>query len=134
FQISGGRRIAGEAGGMWGGDVGLMGGLRFFDFSLGARQQTPRWLGTHKARKQIRRWLEETNAPEEYGAFEPAAQAPLEGARRGSREYVETAEAADPARPRDYRQGATYGAAGSRGLEEEAAPPPPAWAHVRAAS
>jgi hypothetical protein len=121
FQISGGRRIAGEAEVMWVDDVGIMGGLRFLNLPL-------------EARKQIRRWLEETNAPEEYGAFEPAAQAPLEGARRGSREYVETAEAADPARPRDYRQGATYGAAGSRGVEEEAAPPPPAWAHVRAAN
>jgi hypothetical protein len=121
FQISGGRRIAGEAEVVWVDDVGIMGGLRFLNLPL-------------EARKQIRRWLEETNAPEEYGAFEPAAQAPHEGARRGSREYVETAEAADPARPRDYRQGATYGAAGSRGVEQEVAPPPPAWAHVRAAS
>ena len=121
FQISGGRRIAGEAEVMWVDDVGIMGGLRFLNLPL-------------EARKQIRRWLEETNAPEEYGAFEPSAQAPLEGARRGSREYVEAAEAADAARPTDYRPGPTYGAGRGREVAEEVAPPPPAWAHVRAAS
>src|SRR6478609_7321283 len=67
FQISGGRRIAGDAEVVWVDDVGIMGGLRFLNLPL-------------EARKQIRRWLEETNAPEEYGAFEPAAQAPREGA------------------------------------------------------
>src|ERR1700751_1212798 len=76
FQISGGRRIAGEAEVVWGDEVGIMGGLRFLNLPL-------------EARKQIRQWLEETNAPEEYGAFEPAAQAPLDGGRRGSREYAE---------------------------------------------
>jgi len=118
FQISGGRRIAGEAEVVWVDEVGIMGGVRFLNFPL-------------EARKQIRQWLEETNAPEEYGAFEPAAQAPLDGARRGSREreYVETA---DSPRPRDYRQ-PVYGSGGGE-IEEEVAPPSAAWAHLRAAS
>jgi hypothetical protein len=122
FQISGGRRIAGEAEVVWVDDVGIMGGFALFEFAArSAKTDSPNgW------KKQTRR--------KSNGAFEPAAQAPHEGARRGSREYVETAEAADPARPRDYRQGATYGAAGSRGVEQEVAPPPPAWANVRAAS
>jgi len=106
FQISGGRRIAGEAEVVWVDEVGIMGGLRFLNLPL-------------EARKQIRQWLEETNAPEEYGAFEPAAQAPLDGGRRGSREYAEPVYG---------------GAAGRRVVEEEVASPSPAWAHLRAAS
>ena len=54
FQISGGRRIAGEGEVEWTDGVGVTGGLRFIDFSA-------------EARKQIRMWLEDTNAPEEPG-------------------------------------------------------------------
>lgn len=54
FQISGGRRIAGEGEVEWTDGVGVTGGLRFLDLST-------------EARKQIRMWLEDTNAPEEPG-------------------------------------------------------------------
>jgi hypothetical protein len=54
FQISGGRRIAGEGEVEWTDGVGVTGGLRFIDLSA-------------EARKQICMWLEETNAPEELG-------------------------------------------------------------------
>jgi hypothetical protein len=113
FQISGGRRIAGEAEVVWVDDVGIMGGLRFLNLPL-------------EARKQIRRWLEETKAPEEHGAFEPAAQPPWEGAGRGA--------PSDSPRSKDYRQGGSYGPGVGRVVEEEMAPQPPAWAHLRAAS
>ena len=119
FQISGGRRIAGEAEVVWVDDVGIMGGLRFLNLPL-------------EARKQIRRWLEETKAPEEHGAFEPAAQPPWEAPGRGARgEYGGTV--AEPPRSTDYRQGASYGAGVGRAVEE-VAPQPAAWAHLRAAS
>src|SRR5215470_7126166 len=52
FQISGGRRIAGEGEVEWTDGVGITGGLRFLDLS-------------EEARKQIRTWLIDTNAPEE---------------------------------------------------------------------
>jgi hypothetical protein len=54
FQISGGRRIAGEGDVEWVDDAGIMGGLRFASL-------------TPEARKQIRMWLADTNAPEELG-------------------------------------------------------------------
>jgi hypothetical protein len=120
FQISGGRRIAGDAEVMWVDEVGIMGGLRFLNLPL-------------EARKQIRRWLEETKAPEEHGAFEPAPPPPWENAARGARgEYG--GAAAETARPRDYRQGASYGPGVDHALEEEMAPQPPAWANLRATS
>src|SRR5262245_11074561 len=71
FQISGGRRIAGDAEVMWVDEVGIMGGLRFLNLPV-------------EARRQIRRWLDETHAPEEHGAFEPAAEAPLDAVTRGA--------------------------------------------------
>jgi hypothetical protein len=120
FQISGGRRIAGDAEVVWVDDLGVMGGLRFLNLPL-------------EARKQIRRWLEETRAPEEYGTFEPAAEAPLDAVARGSRADNGRGVATDAARSRDYGEASPY-AGGVRAAEEEAPPPPPAWAHLRASS
>jgi hypothetical protein len=96
FQISGGRRIAGDAEVVWVDDLGIMGGLRFLNLPL-------------EARKQIRRWLEETKAPEEHGAYEPA----VGGVR------------AD-------RQSPPYVAPGR--TNEEAAAATPAWASLRAST
>ena len=112
FQISGGRRIAGDAEIVWVDDVGIMGGLRFLNLPL-------------EARKQIRRWLEETNAPEEHGSFEPA-DAPLDAVARGMRGEFGR-ESADAGR---YRHGGAVPAA-ARAMEDE---PAPAWANLRAAS
>jgi PilZ domain len=119
FQISGGRRIAGDAEITWIDDVGIMGGLRFLNLPL-------------EARKQIRRWLEETNAPEEHGAFEPATEAPLDAVARGMRTELGKEAAAGAARARDYRQGGA-GTASVRAMEEEGGATP-AWASLRAAS
>ena len=52
FQISGGRRIAGEGEVEWRDGAGVTGGLRFIDLSA-------------EARNQIRVWLEDSNAVEE---------------------------------------------------------------------
>jgi len=117
FQISGGRRISGDAEIVWVDDVGIMGGLRFLNLPL-------------EARKQIRRWLEETKAPEEYGAFEPA-EAPLDAVARGMRGELGREAAAGAGPAREYRQSSSYpGKVGA--MEEE--PPSPAWAHLRAAA
>jgi PilZ domain len=122
FQISGGRRIAGEAEVMWVDDVGIMGGLRFLNLPL-------------EARKQIRRWLEETKAPEEHGAFEPVAEAPLDTVARGFRGDAGREASAEAARSKDfrqtdYRQAAPVAAAAR--VAEEAPQPAPAWANLRA--
>ena len=61
FQINGGRRIAGDAEVVWADDSGVMGGLRFINLPP-------------EAHKEIQMWLEETNAPMEYG-FASAAMA-----------------------------------------------------------
>jgi len=111
FQISGGRRIAGDAEIVWVDDVGIMGGLRFLNLPV-------------EARKQIRLWLQETNAPEEHGAAEPAASAPVDTVARGQR-----AQANGEAESREYRSAPFPG---PRTITEEA--PAPAWAHLRAAS
>lgn len=50
FQINGGRRIAGDAEVVWADDAGVMGGLRFLNLPA-------------EAHREIRLWLEETNAP-----------------------------------------------------------------------
>src|SRR5215470_3714023 len=60
FQINGGRRIAGDAEIVWADESGVMGGLRFINIPP-------------EARKEIRSWLEETNAPMEYGYASAAA-------------------------------------------------------------
>jgi PilZ domain len=111
FQISGGRRIAGEAEVMWVDDVGIMGGLRFLNLPA-------------EARKQIRLWLQETNAPEEHGTLEPSDTA------RSSRTEA-SREAIAEAAAREYRS-SPYQAGG--GMAAEKGPPVSAWAHLRAAS
>jgi TPR repeat protein len=111
FQISGGRRIAGEAEVMWVDDVGIMGGLRFLNLPA-------------EARKQVRLWLQETNAPDEHGTLEPA-DTTRSSRMEASREAIAEAAA------REYRS-SPYQAGG--GMAAEEAPPASAWAHLRAAS
>src|ERR1700733_832596 len=73
FQINGGRRIAGDAEIVWADESGVMGGLRFLNLPP-------------EARKEIRSWLEETNAPMEYGyASAAAASAAAAGAAVAAR-------------------------------------------------
>jgi PilZ domain len=60
FQMSGGRRIAGDGEIVWTDEGGVTGGLRFTNVSL-------------EARKQIRQWLEEMGAPEDPGSEALAA-------------------------------------------------------------
>jgi PilZ domain-containing protein len=64
FQISGGRRIAGEAEVEWVDEAGVTGGLHFLDLQP-------------EARKQVRMWLNDTNAPEEPGEGVTTAAAPV---------------------------------------------------------
>jgi len=117
FQISGGRRIAGEAEVMWADDVGIMGGLRFLNLPA-------------EARKQIRLWLQETNAPEELGTPEPGAGVPLDAVARSSRAEASREASAESMPSREYRSVPFQG-----GVRAEAeAPVPSAWAHLRAAS
>jgi PilZ domain-containing protein len=54
FQISGGRRIAGDAEVRWVDEPGIMGGLQFLDLQA-------------EVREQIRMWLNDTRAPQEPG-------------------------------------------------------------------
>src|SRR3984957_11815006 len=110
FQITGGRRIAGDAEIVWADESGVMGGLRFLNLPP-------------EARKEIRSWLEETNAPMEYGyasaAAASAASAAAVGAAVGARS-VRTNIAPDPL-PRE--------AANVRvpPPQQEAPPPAAAW-------
>jgi hypothetical protein len=111
FQINGGRRIAGDAEIVWADESGVMGGLRFLNLPP-------------EARKEIRSWLEETNAPMEYGyASAAAASAAAVGAAVGARS-VRTNIAPDPL-PRE--------AANVRVPQQEALPPQPAWSNSRTA-
>jgi hypothetical protein len=103
FQINGGRRIAGDAEVVWADDAGVMGGLRFLNLPA-------------EAHREIRLWLEETNAPVEHG-FAPAAAAAFEGGARRSR-AMGAEEASAPI-------------ANTRVAVEEP-PVPPAWANLRA--
>jgi hypothetical protein len=64
FQISGGRRIAGEAEVQWVDEAGVTGGLHFLDLQP-------------EAKKQVRMWLNDTNAPEEPGDGVTTANAPV---------------------------------------------------------
>jgi hypothetical protein len=116
FQISGGRRIAGEAEIMWVDEVGILGGLRFLNLPL-------------EARKQIRLWLQETNAPEETG-FEPAVEAPLDAGVRNSRAAAGREASSAWERSRDHSPPAPHPSV--RATEEEQ--PSPAWANLRAAT
>jgi hypothetical protein len=117
FQISGGRRIAGEAEIMWVDEVGILGGLRFLNLPL-------------EARKQIRLWLQETNAPEEAG-FQPAVEAPLDAGARNSRAAAGREASSERERSRDHSPAAPHTTV--RAMEEEQ-PPSPAWANLRAAT
>jgi hypothetical protein len=103
FQINGGRRIAGDAEVVWADEAGVMGGLRFLNLPA-------------EAHREIRLWLEETNAPVEHG-FVPAAAAAFEGGARRSR-TMGAEEAPAPM-------------ANARVAVEEP-PVPAAWANLRA--
>ena len=106
FQINGGRRIAGDAEIVWADESGVMGGLRFLNLPS-------------EARKEIRAWLEETNAPMEYGyASAAAASAAAAGAGVGVRPNRTNIP---PVTPDQYpREAAPY-----RVPAQEAPPPPP---------
>jgi TPR repeat protein len=117
FQISGGRRIAGEAEIVWVDEVGILGGLRFLNLPL-------------EARKQIRLWLQETNAPEEPGS-EPAAEAPLDAGARNSRAPAGREASSERERSRDHSAPASHTSV--RTTEEDLSSSP-AWANLRAAT
>lgn len=115
FQINGGRRIAGDAEISWADESGVMGGLRFINLPS-------------EARKEIRSWLEETNAPMEYGyASAAAASAAAAGAAVGAR----------PARTNVVSDSYPREAANVRISQPEPPPPPPppanAWSNQRTA-
>jgi PilZ domain len=106
FQINGGRRIAGDAEVVWADEAGIMGGLRFLNLPV-------------EAHREIRLWLNETNAPPEPG-FVPIGSPVGAGARRSRAIGSETS---------------TTPASGVRIAEEEPPPPslpPPAWLNLRA--
>jgi PilZ domain len=109
FQINGGRRIAGDGEIVWADEAGVMGGLRFLNLPV-------------EAHREIRLWLEETNAPPEHGFAPTVAAASTEGGARRARAVGASQEFSAPA-------------VGVRVVEEE--PPaaiPPAWANLRAGS
>src|SRR5271156_1029053 len=109
FQINGGRRIAGDAEVVWSDDSGVMGGLRFLNLPP-------------EAHKEIRLWLEETNAPMEYGfASAAAASAGASGAAVGVR-AARTNIAPDP--PPPSREAANVRIPPP---QQEAPPPQPPW-------
>jgi hypothetical protein len=109
FQINGGRRIAGDAEIAWADDSGVMGGLRFVNLPP-------------EARKEIRSWLEETNAPMEYGyASAAAASAAAAGADVGAR----------PARTNVAPESYPREAENVRPPQPEVPPAQPAWSNAR---
>jgi hypothetical protein len=106
FQINGGRRIAGDAEVVWADESGIMGGLRFLNLPA-------------EAHREIRLWLNETNAPPEPGFVSPGSPVAV-GARRTRAIGGETG---------------TAPAAAVRVAEEEPPVPPlppPAWLNLRA--
>jgi PilZ domain len=114
FQISGGQRIAGEGEVAWTDGVGITGGMRFLDLS-------------EEARKQIRTWLIDTNAPEELGeGIEPATVSVANGNSRANG-AARSAESTPPP-PREPRQYSSFG--GTRMMVEETPSPAPGWMHV----
>jgi hypothetical protein len=107
FQINGGRRIAGDAEIVWADESGVMGGLRFLNLPP-------------EARKEIRAWLEETNAPMEYG-YASAAAASAGAAGAGVSARPNRTSVPPPVAPDQYtREAPPY-----RAPLQEAAPPPP---------
>jgi hypothetical protein len=105
FQINGGRRIAGDGEIVWADEAGVMGGLRFLNLPV-------------EAHREIRMWLEETNAPPEHGFAPTVAAASTGGGARRARAVGAGQEFSAPA-------------VGVRVVEEEP-PVPPAWANLRA--
>jgi hypothetical protein len=108
FQINGGRRIAGDAEITWADESGVMGGLRFIDLPP-------------EARKEIRSWLEETNAPMEYGFASAAAASAVAVEARPARTNV----APDP-----YLQPPREAAPTVRVPPQEVPPQRPVWANA----
>ena len=108
FQINGGRRIAGDAEVVWTDDDGVMGGLRFLNLPV-------------EAHREIRTWLDETNAPPEHGYAPEVSTTASSGARRSRAMGADQTYTA-PAPP----------AAGVRVVEEEPPTPTPAWLNMRA--
>jgi PilZ domain len=97
FQISGGRRVAGEAEVAWVDEPGVTGGLRFLDLQPEVRQQ-------------VRMWLNDTNAPEEPGegiapAFVPPPAVPVDRLRHSWEEAQNWEANAGARSARDTRRG-----------------------------
>jgi PilZ domain-containing protein len=119
FQISGGRRVAGEAEVAWVDEAGIMGGMHFLDLQP-------------EARRQVRMWLNDTNAQEELGeGVAPAPTAPVDALRQGWLSAQNWEASAAAASPRDRQRNSPSGSA--VGVTEEPALPPP-WATVPPAS
>lgn len=116
FQINGGRRIAGDAEIVWADESGVMGGLRFLNLPP-------------EAHKEIRLWLEETNAPVEYG-FASAAAAGA-GAGAGARSPRVNIAPEPPPPPREAAPNVRIPQPPPQ--QQAAPPPPPAWANERTA-
>jgi hypothetical protein len=115
FQISGGRRIAGDAEVQWTDEAGIMGGLQFLDLEV-------------EAGKQIRMWLNDTNAPEEPGeGVMPAADAPLDAVSRGPRKAKGRVATAEAMPATETRQNSWPDNSVRAMGESEMAPP---WAHM----
>jgi hypothetical protein len=115
FQISGGRRIAGDAKIEWVDETGIAGGLQFISLSA-------------EAREQIRRWLEETNAPEEPGeGVVPAAAAPLDAVAQGLRATTSREASAGSTSPSSVRRNSSPGT-GVHVVEEVPLASP--WTHI----
>lgn len=115
FQISG-RRIAGDAKIEWVDEAGITGGLQFVNLMA-------------EAREQIRRWLEETNAPEEPGeGVVPAAAAPLDAVAQGWRATPSRETSTGSAPPREMRRNASPET--RVGVMQQEAPLSPPWVNV----
>src|ERR1700759_2521232 len=113
FQINGGRRIAGDAEIVWADESGVMGGLRFIALPP-------------EARKEIRSWLEETNAPMEYGyASAAAASAAAAGAGVGARPNRTNVPPPVAPDPYQHTQHSREAAPSVRIPQHEPPPPPP---------
>ncbi len=90
FQISGGRRIAGDAEAVWVDELGIMGGLRFLNLDAQPQQE-------------IRRWLVETNAADEPGDGIESNSIPPVSSEPPPLLRPRREEISSPPPPRDYR-------------------------------
>jgi hypothetical protein len=113
FQISGGRRLAGEAEVRWVDEAGVTGGLHFLDLRPEVRQQ-------------VRMWLNDTNAPEDPGEGVAAAAAPVDNLRQSWAEAQNWQANAAPRSARDARRDSRPDT--SVGLEEPPLTAP--WANM----